>query len=75
MSGLNVKRFRGGLVFQAHRRVHHSTLGLNSTKKKRLSGFMLHLAVLHASPEIVSLEALCVYEMECPQLFQPWVRD
>ena len=31
----NVQRFRGGLVFKAHRRVYHSTLGLRVIKKKR----------------------------------------
>ena len=31
----NVKRFRGGLVFRAHRRVYHSTLGLRVIKKRR----------------------------------------
>ena len=32
----NVQRFRGGLVFKAHRLVYHSTLGLRViTKKKR----------------------------------------
>ena len=30
-----VKRFRGGLVFKAHRLLHHSTLGLRVIKKKR----------------------------------------
>jgi len=29
-----VQRFRGGLVFKAHRRVYHSTLGLIVMKKK-----------------------------------------
>ena len=28
-------RSRGGLVFKAHRRVYHSTLGLRVVKKKR----------------------------------------
>ena len=32
---LSVKRFRGGLVFKAHRLVYHSTLGLRAIKKKR----------------------------------------
>jgi len=27
--------FRGGLVFETHRRLHHSTLGLRVIKKKR----------------------------------------
>ena len=30
----NVKRFRGGLVFKAHRLLYHSTLGLRVIKKK-----------------------------------------
>jgi len=29
-----LKRFRGGLVFKAHRLVYHSTLGLRVIKKK-----------------------------------------
>jgi len=28
-------RFRGGLVFKAHRLLHHSTLGLRVIKKKK----------------------------------------
>ena len=35
----NVKRFRGGLVFKAHRRVYHSTKGLIVMKKKRRSSY------------------------------------
>ena len=31
----HVKRFRGGLVFKAHRPVYHSTLGLRVIKKKK----------------------------------------
>ena len=31
----NVKRFRGGLVFKAHRLLYHSTLGLRVINKKR----------------------------------------
>jgi hypothetical protein len=31
----NVQRFQGGLVFQAHRPLYHSTLGLRVTKKRR----------------------------------------
>ena len=31
----NVKRFRGGLVFKAHRLLNHSTLGLSVIKKKK----------------------------------------
>ena len=32
----NVKRFRGGLVFKAHRLVYHSTLGWRVIKKKKI---------------------------------------
>ena len=31
----NVQRFRGGLVFKAHRLLYHSTLGLRVVKKKK----------------------------------------
>jgi len=34
----NVKRFRGGLVFKAHRLVYHSTIGSRVTKKKKIEG-------------------------------------
>ena len=36
----NVQRFRGGLVFKAHRRVHHSTLGWRVIKKRRRSDYI-----------------------------------
>jgi len=36
-SGLGV-RFRGGLVFKAHRLVYHSTLGSREIKKKKKCG-------------------------------------
>jgi hypothetical protein len=33
--GFEVKRFRGGLVFQAHRLLDHSAVGLRVKKKKK----------------------------------------
>jgi len=36
----NVQRFRGGLVFKAHRLVYHSTLGLRVIKKKKKGTWM-----------------------------------
>jgi len=33
--GSDVKRFRGGLVFKAHRLLYYSTLGLRVMKKER----------------------------------------
>ena len=45
----NVKRFRGGLVFNAHRLVYHSTVGLRVIKRRkvqclgfRVQGFFLY---------------------------------
>jgi len=32
----NEQRFRGGLVFKAHRLLYHSTLGLREIKKKKV---------------------------------------
>ena len=40
-----MKRFRGGLVFKAHRRVHHSTLGLRVIKKKKHAGAISQVAL------------------------------
>ena len=39
-------RFRGGLVFKAHRLLHHSTLGLRviKKKKKKVAGLAIQLA-------------------------------
>ena len=43
----NVKQFRGGLVFKAHRLLYHSTLGLRViTKKKKLRGWQSDLAAV-----------------------------
>ena len=36
----NVKRFRGGLVFTAHRLSYHSTLDPRVIKKKKLSVYL-----------------------------------
>jgi len=35
-SGRSVQRFRGGLVFEAHRLLYHSTLGLRVIKQKKV---------------------------------------
>jgi len=35
----NVQRFRGGLVFKAHRLLYHTTLGLSVIKKRREEGY------------------------------------
>jgi len=41
----DVKRFRGGLVFKAHRLVHHSTLGWRVIKKKKITVWGLGFGV------------------------------
>jgi len=45
-----VKRFRGGLVFEAHRLVYHSTLGLIIIKKKK-DVIIQSLSQLHTFPK------------------------
>ena len=40
-----VKRFRGGLVFKARRRLYHSTLGSSEIEKKKKKG---HLQAIDA---------------------------
>jgi len=41
-----VKRFRGGLVFKAHRLLYHSTLGSRVIQKKKKGlGLRIHVAV------------------------------
>ena len=39
----NVKRFLGGLVFKAHKRVYHSTLGSGVIKKKKKLCTLAHI--------------------------------
>jgi len=55
----NVKRFRGGLVFKAHRRVYHSTLGLRVIKKKRRNQ-LLNLPDLPFDFALISAKTGCI---------------
>ena len=54
-----MKRFRGGLVFKAHRLSHHSTLGLRVTKKKNAgllqANSRLESEAIEKSVEIVQI--------------------
>ena len=67
----NVKRFRGGLVFKAHRLLYHSTLGLRVIKKKRN-----HLANIDGVPDSAlprqhrALPRLCALAPGCLALIQ-----
>jgi len=58
----NVKRFRGGLVFKAHRWFHHSTLGSRVIKKKKTCGVECRQgscwSVSRTAPRIRSIESL-----------------
>jgi hypothetical protein len=49
-SGSNVQRFRSGLVFNANRRLNHSTLGSRAIKK-RTKTFFAVLALLLEAPD------------------------
>ena len=49
MHGDNLHRFRGGLVFKAHRRLYHSTLGSRVIKKKEPSGSPLAFKIRRRS--------------------------
>jgi len=40
----HLQRFRGGLVFKAHRLLYHSTLGIRVIKKKFLPFFFCRLS-------------------------------
>ena len=46
--GRNEKRFRGGLVFKAHRLLYHSTLGSRVIKKKKKK----KKDQIHMSPQV-----------------------
>ena len=50
----NVKQFRGGLAFKAHRLLYHSTLGLRVIKKRRreYSGLLLSIHTVDYDPLI-----------------------
>ena len=58
-----MKRFRGGLVFKAHRLWHHSTLGLRVTKKKKknkMTGKHRVAGRIHEQFEELKIEGTCV---------------
>jgi len=61
-----LKFARGGLVFKAHRLVHHSTLGLRVTKKRRRFARVIWLGkvVEIAAPEGVFVMFLALFA-EC----------
>ena len=61
-AAVNVKRFRGGLVFKAHILLYHSTLGLSVTKKKKKAGpfrGLRHCQVRRTRPAGRSPPSLC----------------
>ena len=49
-----MQRLRGGLVFKAHRLVHHSTLGVKVISNKKEGG-ALGLAAQFALPSLLRL--------------------
>ena len=58
----NVQRFRGGLVFKAHRRLYHSLLGLRVIKKKDLA----------TNSTFCAMPGLDVCHVRVDALFEAW---
>jgi len=59
-----VKRFRGGLVFKAHRLLYHSTLGLRVIQKKGED-------VGTAGPAVANVEAQFLEPLPEPETLNP----
>ena len=56
-----MQRFRGGLVFKAHRHLHYSTLGLREIKKKRKNGQGMHVfGRVSQGERAIARERVCV---------------
>ena len=62
-----MKRCPGGLVFEAHRLVHHSTLGSRVIKKKKQKKAR-NLILGHGERLLVDRETLGVLHLELGQL-------
>jgi hypothetical protein len=60
----NVQRFRGGLVFKAHRLLYHSTLGLRVIKKEKA---LLDLVRLNKSSSLL----LSSLELSDTKVYEP----
>jgi len=58
-----VKRFRGGLVFEVHRFLYHSTLGLRVIKKKKKSN-ACNTQRVRAVGSYVRLIDSCITQLE-----------
>ena len=58
-----MKRFRGGLVFKAHRLVYHSTLCSRVIKKKKRDGDLI--AVVNAEVGRMARRRLCNPRRPC----------
>ena len=71
------QRFRGGLVFKAHRLVYHSTLGSRIKKKKKLSASTKCLIApfrdQHISrfPGLISSSLLSSLDLSDTQVYEP----
>jgi len=50
-----VQRFRGGLVFEAHRLLYHSTLGLRVIEKKKRADLVEDRDLPHQELELCTL--------------------
>ena len=70
----NVKRFRGGLVFQAHRWLYHSTLGSRVIKKKRKTPYRFNLSVCFTDAFLVTTCEVSHKSMSLKYVYPPATR-
>ena len=55
-SSVPVQRFRGGLVFKAHRLLYHSTLGWRVIKKKKKAPSPIHSSAVASKEHVCCLD-------------------
>ena len=66
-AGIRVQRFRGGLVFKAHRLVYHSALGSRVIKKKmkKVAGFRRGRSSVFVCVCLCVCVCVCVFVCVC----------
>jgi len=70
-----VKRFRGGLVFKAHRLLYHSTLGLRVIKKKTKKLYAAELAAVQVTKYFRPYQKTDVVVFRAPEAFADYIDD
>ena len=75
-----MQRFRGGLVFKAHRLLYHSTLGLRVIKKKRellqcdvpKGSVLENVVAVRRSKDIYIYNIICIYIYIYIYIYMVW---